>query len=398
MVKKTGSKKKNMGLPDVNNGLLPNGMMDMLPPYAGIESEAIRKLLDVFSGFGYREVKPPIAEFEESLLGDGVSSALVHNTFRLMDPVSHRMMGIRSDTTMQIARIAASRLNDVPRPLRLSYAADVLRVKSSQLRPERQFVQVGCELIGPDHIEASAEIALLAVLSLHRIGVRYITIDFNIPELVSLVVGVQKEAMAGVIERRERDALKGFGVTGKLIQGLMDAAGESRSSIKALKKLSLPPKAKQSIQRVESVVEMVRCGLQSYGIEKDVAITIDPIESRGFEYQTGPSFTLFAKSTKAGELGRGGHYSAAFAIDQDRLHRETANGFTLYMDSILSILPAVDPPHCVWVPVDTSWHEMRELQENGWRVVRGESLKADAAYLRASSVSHVFKNGKIKKI
>lgn len=377
----------------VHKGLLPNGMMDLLPPAAGREAEAVYNLLHVFSQFGYNQVKPPLAEFEDGLLSEDHGSALAHKTFRLMDPVSQRMMGLRSDTTMQIARIAASRLQATPRPLRLSYAADVLRVKGSQLRPERQFCQVGCELIGPDHIESASEIALLAVLSLHRIGVRNITIDFTVPELAGLIAPGQIDAL----ERRERDALKAYGKAGKTLQALMDCAGEARAGFKKLKTIALPAKATQAVKRLESVIEMVRYGLQSYGIEKDVSITVDLLERRGFEYQTGPCFTLFAKQAK-GELGRGGHYQAAFAVTDKEKHAEPANGFTLYMDSVLGILPQGKSERLVWVPVDTSWHEIKELQDSGWRVVRGEAAKPDRKALKVIGVSHVWIKDKTEKL
>ena len=83
------------------------------------------------------------------------------HTFRLMDPVSQRMMAVRADMTLQVARIATTRLDNAPRPLRLSYAGQVLRVRGSQLRPERQFGQAGIELIGVDNAAADAEVIAL---------------------------------------------------------------------------------------------------------------------------------------------------------------------------------------------------------------------------------------------
>ncbi len=132
--------------------LLPNGLLDLLPPQAENEARTIDLFMQSFAAFGYRRVKPPLVEFEESLLGAGPGQSLAPQTFRMMDPVSGRMMGVRADVTAQIARIATSRLGDEPRPLRLSYAADVLRVNGTQLRPERQFCQVGCEMIGVDSV------------------------------------------------------------------------------------------------------------------------------------------------------------------------------------------------------------------------------------------------------
>src|SRR3546814_4732936 len=86
-------------------------------------------------------------------------------TFRLMDPVSQRMMGLRADMTPQVARIATTRLKKAPRPLRLCYGGQVLQVRGSQLRPERQFAQAGVELIGAPEESADAEVVLLAIRS-----------------------------------------------------------------------------------------------------------------------------------------------------------------------------------------------------------------------------------------
>ena len=79
-------------------------------------------------------MKPPLVEFEESLLG-GPGAALAPQTFRLMDPVSQRMMGVRPDMTVQVARIAVTRLKHEPRPLRLSYGGNVIRVRGRRSSP-----------------------------------------------------------------------------------------------------------------------------------------------------------------------------------------------------------------------------------------------------------------------
>jgi ATP phosphoribosyltransferase regulatory subunit len=128
-------------------GLLPQGLRDLLPPDASFEAAAVERLLAAFAARGYERVKPPLIEFEDDFLkAAGVDVA--RQTFRLMDPQSHRMLALRSDITPQVARIAATRLKEAPRPLRLSYAGQVLQVSGSQLRPERQFGQAGVELIG----------------------------------------------------------------------------------------------------------------------------------------------------------------------------------------------------------------------------------------------------------
>ncbi len=97
------------------NALLPAGLRDVLPPDAAFEAEIVERLVACFEARGYDRVKPPLIEFEEGLLS-GAGIALAPQTFRLMDPGSQRMMGVRADITPQIARIARSRLAGAPRP------------------------------------------------------------------------------------------------------------------------------------------------------------------------------------------------------------------------------------------------------------------------------------------
>ena len=118
-----------------HKALLPAGLRDLLAPEAAHEVDAVRRLLESFIAQGYELVKPPLLEFEEALLS-GTGAALRSQTFRLMDPVSQRMMGLRADMTPQIVRMASSRLKNAPRPLRLCYAGQVLQIRGSQLRPE----------------------------------------------------------------------------------------------------------------------------------------------------------------------------------------------------------------------------------------------------------------------
>src|ERR1051325_11379392 len=124
--------------------LLPAGLYDLLPPDAEIEAEATARLMGVLASHGYQRVEPPLVEFEETLLS-GAGTATASDTFRLMDPISHRMVGVRADMTPQIARIAASRMSHVPRPLRLSYARQGLRGQRGGRRRWRS----GPQLCGP---------------------------------------------------------------------------------------------------------------------------------------------------------------------------------------------------------------------------------------------------------
>ena len=117
--------------------LLPAGLRDSLPPDAAHEAAVVEALVACCTARGYERVKPPLVEFEDSLFA-GPGAAMTHRSFRLMDPVSQRMMGVRADMTVQIARIASTRLSNAPRPLRLCYAGEVLRVTGTPLTPERE--------------------------------------------------------------------------------------------------------------------------------------------------------------------------------------------------------------------------------------------------------------------
>src|ERR1700684_354318 len=212
-----------------NPALLPAGLRDLLPPDAETEASAVEALMDVFAAHGYQRVKPPLLEFEDSLLA-GSGAAVAEQTFRLMDPESQRMMGVRADTTPQVARIATTRLANAPRPLRLSYAGQCLRVRGSQIAPDRQIAQAGIELIGHDSPEADAEIILTAVEALAMIGLTRISVDLTVPRLVpNLLESIEagsRAALARALERKDAAAVAEIGgpVAGLLLQ-LLDASG-----------------------------------------------------------------------------------------------------------------------------------------------------------------------------
>lgn len=182
--------------------LLPAGLRDILPGEAEFEAGIRERLASAFSASGYDRVKPPLVEFEDGLMS-GAGAAVSADTFRLMDPVSQRMMGVRADMTTQVARIALTRLGDAPRPLRLAYTGEVLRVRGTQLRPERQVAQVGAELIGTGNAAADIEIVALALESLAEIGVPDLSVDLTVPPLVPALIetlGLDADAVAALRE------------------------------------------------------------------------------------------------------------------------------------------------------------------------------------------------------
>ena len=134
--------------------LLPEGLRDRLPAQAEAASRVTRALVDAMRAHGYGRVSPPLAEFRETLGGDDERSS--RDLLRFTDPVSQRTLALRPDITRQVGRIATSLLAKTPRPLRLCYAGQVVKLRASQLRPAREMLQVGAELIGSDSVVSVA--------------------------------------------------------------------------------------------------------------------------------------------------------------------------------------------------------------------------------------------------
>jgi ATP phosphoribosyltransferase regulatory subunit len=238
--------------------LLPAGLRDILPPDAAFAADLVQRLRACFAGYGYEWVDPPLVEFEDTLF-DGAGAAMTHETFRLMDPVSQRMMGLRTDITVQVARIATTRLAKAPRPLRLAYAGDVLRIKGKQLRPERQFTQIGAELIGSESEAADVEAVTMAIDGLTRLGVAKLSVDLTVPALVPHVLAaIEAPARAAAAVRAALDRKDAAGVdvaAAPLGQGatvfglLLRAAGTAESALDKLARIPLPNAARREACR-----------------------------------------------------------------------------------------------------------------------------------------------------
>ncbi|MFD1626048.1 ATP phosphoribosyltransferase regulatory subunit [Azospirillum griseum] len=353
----------------LNAALLPAGLHDVLPSEAAHEAVAVERLLAEFAAHGYRRVDPPLVEFEENLLS-GAGAAMAKQTFRVMDPHSQRMMAVRADITPQIVRIATTRLANEPRPLRLCYAGPVLRVNGSQLRPERQFTQVGVELIGASEPDSDAEVVLLAVQALSAIGVPHLSVDLCVPKMVERIcagLGLPDDeirALRAALDRKDVAAVAEVGgPAAALLETLMSASGPADRAIRALTAVELPEEAELDRRRLTSALAVIRAAMPT------LTVTIDLVEHRGFGYQTGLSFTVFSRDV--GEVGQGGRYQAGVG-------KERSTGFTLYMDYILPAIPVAAAPTRVFVPHGTPWTVAAGLRADGWVTVAGLAPVTDA--------------------
>ncbi len=371
--------------------MLPDGLRDVLPPDAAHEASVAARLVGAFAARGYRRVDPPLVEFEDSLL-DGVGQAMATTTFRLMDPVSQRMMGVRADMTIQVARIAATRLANAPRPLRLAYAGNVLRVRGSQLRPERQFVQAGVEIVGAEQATADAEIILLAVEALGDAGVANLSVDINLPTLIPALCralgldGETQMALRAALDSKDAAAVAAVGgQAADWLSALLRATGPVDDAMTAMKSLDLPAEAAAECDRLEEVVGLIRAAAP------DVTLTVDPVEHRGFEYQTGLSFTVFARGVR-GEMGRGGRYHVA-------QNGEPATGFSLFLDSVLRALPQPSNGRTLYLPHGADAARGATLRAEGWVTVAGLAAESDpASEARRLDCTHILRDDAVAEL
>lgn len=351
---------------DAPSALLPAGLQDVLYPQAQNDAKASEIIMDCLAAFGYNRVQPPLVEFEDSLLGERLGAALSDKTFRLLDPLSHKMMALRADMTAQIARISGSRLAHMPRPLRLSYCGSVMRVVPDVLNPERQMVQAGAELIGSSDALASAEMVSLGVKALNLAGISGLTVDIGIPHLFDVIVGDCAadihDALGEALRLRDSDMLASIAHDkAGLLAELLNASGQSRDAIAAL----LP---KLSADAAEMVKIVLHVESVVHDIWPDLPITLDLLDRRDGDYHKGLNFAIFSKGLQ-GEIARGGAYQTGFG--------EEATGLSIYMERVLRALPGTNRPASIYVAAPAGLATAMALVARGRHVVMG-SLGADA--------------------
>ncbi len=320
----------------MTKSLLPSGCYDLLPPHARQESELSYMLLSVFESFGYEQVSPPLLEYSDNLLA-GRGSSLSSQIFRVMDPTANKVMGIRADITLQIARIATTRLSASPRPLRLCYNGLILRMQGEQLKGNRQLHQTGIELIGVATAEADAEVILVATEALKKVGINKISIDLNLPGIVSSLLATEKfeegqlQTLLNAISHKDISTISNISFSYKdTLISLIQSAGSAETTLNTIERLDLPDSARRQFNDLKQVVEILR-----KRNNPDWTITIDATENRGVGYHSGISFSIFVSGV-ACEVGRGGRYKIQ---NENTKYDIEATGFTLYAETLLDILP-----------------------------------------------------------
>lgn len=357
----------------INTGLLPEGLSDRLPPQAEASARLVRDVLDTVSSHGYARVMPPLAEFEETLVA-GLQSADPEDLLRVIDPVSGRTLALRPDITAQVGRIAATRMAGAARPLRLSYAGPVLKLRADQLRPEREEMQVGVELIGSDSVAAATEIVTVAIEALQTAGVEGITIDFALPDLVDHLAGGAMPLGPDLIEpvRERLDAKDAGGVAAlgpeaSVYLPFIEATGPFHAAMERLEVIDAGGALASRIAALRAIARPIGW---------DITLTLDPTERHGFEYKSWFGFSIFA-SGFVGEIGRGGCY----AIRHGDGRAEPAIGFSLYPDPLIDAGFGRENSRRIFLPLGHDGARAKMLRGQGWRTIAALSDADDGPAL-----------------
>src|SRR5215470_2037352 len=317
--------------------VLPEYIDDILPAEAEAIEGLRRRLLDHFRSHGYRLVQPPLIEHLDSLL-TGTGRDLDIQTFKVIDPLSGRLLGVRADITPQVARIDAHLLNEKG-VTRLCYAGSVLRSVATGVLQSREVLQIGAELYGDPQIGADREVLGLLLSSLQALGVRGLHLDLgHVGVYRALANGARIAGDGGDSELfaalQGKDVPAVSELTAKLPAAWRDAFNSLPSlygpanEVLAAATSRLP----DTPAIATALAALATLAQSAEGLVE--ALHIDLADLRGYHYQTGASFSVFT----AGEpnaIGRGERYDG---IGKAFGRARPATGFTLDLRQLAALI------------------------------------------------------------
>lgn len=337
---------------------LPDQIADVLPSEARHIEELRRLFLDTARSYGYELVMPPLLEHLESLL-TGTGEALDLQTFKLVDQLSGRTLGLRADTTPQVARIDAHLLNRQG-VARLCYCGPVLHTRADRPHATREPLQFGAEIYGHAGLEADLEAQLLALEGLTAAGVTKLSVDMADVRIVSsLLAGVKvSAAMLARIHAAlaAKDASELASLTASLngelpaaarqgLLALLQFYGDEKVLAEAEKAFKALPEALKALQNLKWLATHVG------NLAGGVKIGFDLADLRGYAYYSGTRFAIYGHGQRDGaqgaELVRGGRYDEVGAVFG---RNRPAAGFSLDLKELVSVLtpkplrPAIRAP------------------------------------------------------
>lgn len=333
----------------MRNWLLPEYIEDVLPADAARVEQLRRSMLDLFAVHGYQYVIPPMLEYLESLI-TGVGHDLDLATFKVVDQLTGRLMGVRADTTPQAARIDAHMLNNQG-VTRLCYAGSVLRTNPDGLARTREPLQIGAELFGYAGVEGDIEIHRLMIKALQAAGIGALHVDFSHVGIFGALV--RQSQMAKSLEQalyaalQSKDQTEVRALSSSLDSALSDALctltelnGDLTILDEAARRLPASPVITKALQDLRTV------GAQLADLDVDVCF--DLAELRGYHYHSGIVFAAYAQGY-AGPLAFGGRYDeVGIAFGRAR----PATGFSLDLRALLTALPANTLAKAIFAPYD----------------------------------------------
>ncbi|MGK5080906.1 ATP phosphoribosyltransferase regulatory subunit [Janthinobacterium sp. HLX7-2] len=337
------------------NWLLPENIADVLPSEARKIEELRRLMLDNFRLYGYELVMPPLLEYLESLMtGAGKDTDL--RTFKLVDQLSGRMLGLRADMTTQVARIDAHLLNRAT-VTRLCYAGSVLHTRPSGLHATREPLQIGAEIYGHAGLEADAEIQELALASLALAGFDSVRLDLSHVGLLRAIIAqdaaaVRDEAALYTLLRAKdapglRALTAGYdAVTRDALLALPGLYGDI--DVLARARAVLPPLPGV----LKALAELAALAGSALGRAE---VAIDLADLRGYQYESGAMFALYVPGLP-NAVARGGRYDH---VGEAFGRARPATGFSLDLRELARLLPTAERKHSIRAP----WGSAPELKE-----------------------------------
>lgn len=298
--------------------VLPDHIADVLPSEARHIEELRRSLLDTARGYGYELVMPPLLEHLESLL-TGTGEALDLQTFKLVDQLSGRTLGLRADSTPQVARIDAHLLNRQG-VARLCYCGPVVHTRADRPFASREPLQFGAEIYGHGGQEADLEVIELAQACLRSAGVNSLQLDMADVRVIDAVLA--PVTLSAMDEARIHAALNAKDVAELevLARGLPERV---RHDLCALPRLFGGVEVLDEAQRILQPSQPLHDALKGLrwlaSHATGLQVSIDLADLRGYAYYTGMRFALFAREAGGGagqslELARGGRYDEVGAV------------------------------------------------------------------------------------
>ena len=371
----------------VDRWLLPDGVQEVLPPEAANLEKTRRQLLDLFSGWGYELVIPPMVEFLDSLL-TGTGTDLDLKTFKVTDQISGRMMGIRADITPQVARIDAHSLNR-DADVRLCYAGTVMHAKADNMLASRTPISVGAELFGNTGADGDLEMVSLMIESLATVSGQPLHLElgdvgiFRALMADANLAGTDHEVLFDLIQGKAMPDLKVAVESLKLAPELATClvqlpalCGGNEVLDEGKRLFAAHPDV---VARIENL-EMIALGIKQRF--NDIEINYDLSELRGYNYHTGIVFATYLKPSGV-RIAKGGRYddvgkvfgrsrgATGFDIDLRRLVNEMAGSD----NADITVIAAVQKPESEQDAV-SRWQQIKDLRDAGNVVIEGASEQA----------------------